>query len=168
MPIAQGQQIGSLYTNAGPDNPVAAGSALILTTDYNQKTILLNSATGSVVTLPPATGSGNIYSFLQTAAAPSSPHKIQVSVAGLTVGTLGDSMIGIISTVVAPTVTAYIAANSATQSTNSDTITLSATTSGGLNVGTWIDIHDVSANTYSVRGQTSSSGTAISPFTAAV
>jgi len=169
MPTQTGSQIGSLYTNAGPDNPINAGSTLALTGDYDQKTINLNSATGSAITLPPATGSGNWYRFLTTIAAPSSPHTIKVSASNNgNVGASQDYFIGIISTVDSATVTAYVAANSGTVSTNSDTITLSATTTGGLNVGAWIDLQDVANNTWSVRGQTSSSGTAATPFSATV
>lgn len=169
MPLAQGQQIGSKFTMLGPDGVQAAGSTLTLTSDYAQKTILLSAAAGSVVTLPPATGSGVTFRFLQTAAAPSSAHKIQVtaSTAG-TVGATQDFMVGIINTVDSATVTGYVAANSGTVATNSDTITLSATTTGGLNAGTWIDVQDVLNNTWAVRGQTSSSGTAATPFSAAV
>jgi hypothetical protein len=160
--------MGADYNNLGPDGIQNAGAALTLTNDYSNKVINLNNAAGSIITLPPATGSGVMYKFLQTYAAPSSPHIIKVSANALSLGAAGDQMIGIITTVDSATVTGYVAANSATQSTNSDTITLSATTSGGLNVGTWIDVQDVLPNTWSVRGLTSSSGTAISPFSASV
>lgn len=169
MPIATGQIIPSNFTNIGPDTTVAVGTALTLINDNAQKVILLNSATGSAATLPPATGSGLKYYFLQTAAAPSSPHIIKVAaIAAGTVGQTQDYFIGSIETVDAAAVTGYIAANSATVATNSDTITLSATTTGGLNVGSWIEVQDVLANTWSVRGMTSSSGTAATPFSAAV
>lgn len=168
MPLQTGQLIPSNFTNVGPDTTVAAGSTLAVIGDYAQKTILLNSATGSVVTLPAATGSGIVFRFLQTAAAPSSPHKIQVTTAANTNGQIGDYMVGNILTVDSAVVTGYIAANSATIATNSDTITLSATTSGGLSAGSWIDIEDKLPNTWSVRGVTSSSGTAVTPFSAAV
>jgi len=169
MPILTGQQVGAVYNNIGPDGVQSAGSALTLTNDFSNKTILLNSATGSTVTLPPASGTGVIYKFLQTAAAPSSPHVIKVSAS--TAGNVGagqDYFIGNIETVDLAVVTGYIAANSGTVATNSDTITLSATTTGGLNVGTWIEVQDILNNTWSVKGITSSSGTAATPFSAAV
>lgn len=169
MPTQTGAQIGSCYTNAGPDNPINAGSTLVITGDYGQKTIALNSATGSAITLPPATGSGDWFRFLTTVAAPSSPHTIKVSAS--TNGNIGgtqDYMIGVISTVDVATVTGYVAVNSGTVATNSDTITLSATTTGGLNVGAWIDMQDIANNTWSVRGMTISSGTAATPFSATV
>jgi len=141
--------------------PINAGSALTLTAGNSNQTINLNAAGGSTVTLPAASGSGVFFRFLQTAAAPSAPHVIKVA-------NNTDFMIGIIDTVDSATVTGYVAANSGTVATNSDTITLSSTTTGGLNVGTWIEVEDVAANTWAVRGQTSSSGTAATPFSAAV
>lgn len=168
MPLAQGQQIGSKFTMLGPDGVQAAGSTITLTSDYAQKTILLSAATGSTVVLPAATGSGITFRFLQTAAAPSAPHVIKVAPTTTTVGLIGDYMIGIINTTDSAATTGYVAANSATVSTNSDTITLSATTSGGLSAGAYIDVQDVLPNTWSVRGITSSSGTAVTPFSAAV
>ena len=59
MPLATGQILPSNYNNQGPDGYVAAGATLTLTQDYTDKTILLNTLAGSVVTLPPATGSGS-------------------------------------------------------------------------------------------------------------
>lgn len=163
MPLATGQQIPAVFNNLGPDGVVAAGSALTLTNDYASKVILLSSATGSTVTLPPATGGGVIYQFLQTAAAPSSPHVIKVPATATTVGLIGDSFIGNIETVDAATVTGYIAVTAAGTS-NSDTITLNATTTGGLSAGSWLVLQDVLPNIWSVRGITSSSGTAATPF----
>lgn len=169
MPLQTGPVIGANYTDGGPDVITLAGSALTLTNDYSQKVIALNSATGSAITLPPAIGSGATYRFITTVAAPSSAHTIKVSAStNGNVGASQDFYIGIISTVDTATVTGYVAANSGTVSTNSDTITLNATTTGGLNVGAWIDVEDVGNNTWSVRGMTSSSGTAATPFSASV
>lgn len=143
-----------------PPTAINAGTAITLTSGNSSQTILLSAAGGSTVTLPPATGSGLVYHFIQTAAAPSAPHVIKVPN-----GT--DFMIGNIETVDSAVVTGYVAANSGTVATNSDTISLSATTTGGLSAGSWIDVQDVSANTWSVHGITSSSGTAATPFSAA-
>lgn len=161
MPIATGQIIPSNFTNIGPDTTVAVGTGLSIINDYAQKVILLSSATGGTATLPLATGSGVKFYFLQTAAAPSAPHIIKVAANT-------DFFIGSINTIDAAATTGYIAVNSATVATNSDTITLSATTTGGLSAGSWIEVQDVAAATWSVRGMTSSSGTAATPFSVAV
>jgi hypothetical protein len=62
----------------------------------------------------------------------------------------------------------YFAANSGTVATNSDTITLNRSTTGSVTVGEWIDVQDMAANVWSVRGMTSSTGTEATPFSAAV
>lgn len=161
MPIQTGQLIPSNFTNIGPDTVIPVGTGLSIINDYAQKVLTLNSATGGTATLPAAIGSGVKFYFLQTAAAPSAPHIIKVASAT-------DFFIGNIETVDAAAVTGYIAANSATIATNSDTISLSATTTGGLSAGSWIEVQDVAAATWSVRGITSSSGTAATPFSATV
>lgn len=144
---------------AGSSVPV--GSSLTVDVSDSGKTHLLDTAAGSVATLPAATGSGATYKFLVSVLATSNSHKIQVANAT-------DYFIGIIATVNSATVTAYVAANSGTVATNSDTITLNRTTTGSVSVGEWIEVCDVAANKWSVRGQTSSSGTSATPFSAAV
>lgn len=142
---------------------VNAGSALTLDDTYNGITVNLNTLTGSVVTLPPATGSGKRYKVLQTVLATSNSHKIQVANAS-------DFFIGAISQGQASNAAGtWPAANSTTVSTNSDTITLNRTTTGGTVVGEFIEVTDVAANTWHVAdGLLYSSGTAATPFSAAV
>lgn len=45
-----------------------------------------------------------------------------------------------------------------------DTITLNGTTTGGSNVGDWIELVDVAANTWVVNGITTGTGTVATPF----
>lgn len=139
---------------------VNAGSAITLNSGYNNTTINLSAAGGSTVTLPAATGSGNHFRFLTTVAAPSGSHVIKVPNAT-------DFMIGSVHTVDSAVVTGYVAANSGTVATNSDTISLNATTTGGLAKGDWCDLEDIATATWSVRCNTTSSGTAATPFSAA-
>lgn len=162
---------GVTLTNANLVTPTISGAiskttitpsgTSITLTSANSGTVLLNAAGGSTDTLPAATGSGISFRFIITAAAPSAPHVVKVANAS-------DFMIGIITTVDTATVTGYVAANSGTVATNSDTITLSATTTGGLSVGAYVTVSDIAANTWFVEGQTSSSGTAATPFSAGV
>jgi hypothetical protein len=110
---------------------VAAGSTKTLTVAANNRqTIKLDTATGSVVTLPAATGSGAKFKFLVTVKATSNSHVIQVANAS-------DFMIGTIEGVSddPATVKGWIAANSGTVGTNSDTITLNRSTTGSVSVG---------------------------------
>jgi hypothetical protein len=143
---------------------VAAGSTKTLTVAANNRqTIKLDTATGSVVTLPAATGSGAKFKFLVTVKATSNSHVIQVANAS-------DFMIGTIEGVSddPATVKGWIAANSGTVGTNSDTITLNRSTTGSVSVGEWIEVEDVAANTWLVTGMITQSGTEATPFSAAV
>jgi len=136
---------------------VNAGSTLTLVNDTHAgKTILLNTATGSVVTLPAATGSNAEYTFVVSALATSNSHKIQVANAS-------DIMVGVINTV--DTDTSDAVGPFATTST-SDTITL--TTTGSVRVGATIRLQDVATNRWEVRGTVFVTGTPATPFSAAV
>lgn len=143
---------------------VAAGSAKTLNLfDHNKMTVKLDTLTGSVVTLPPATGSGAYFEFLVTVIATSVSHKVQVANAN-------DFMIGTLAGVSddPATVKGWIAANSGTVSTNSDTITLNRSTTGSVSVGEWFRVQDVAANTWAVNGIITQNGTEATPFSAAV
>lgn len=145
---------------------VAAGSTKTLTVAANNKQVVkLDTLTGSVVTLPAATGSGARFRFLVTVLATSNSHKVQVANAN-------DFMVGVINGAridTANTVLGFAAANSGTVSTNSDTITLNRTTTGSVTVGEWLDVEDVAANTWAVNGMLTATGALFAtPFTAAV
>lgn len=149
---------GYVHIDAGG---VAGGATKTLVPDNSGTIVKLDTAAGTVVTLPAATGSGAKFKFIVTVLATSNSHKIQVANAS-------DFFVGIIDTVNGSTVTGWIAANSGTVATNSDTITLNRSTTGSVSVGEWIEVEDVAANTWAVKGHTSASGTTATPFTAAV
>lgn len=144
---------------------LAAGSTLTLTAASAGKLIKLDTLTGSVVTLPAASGSGVRYRFLVSVLATSNSHKIQVANAsdfmvGMAFGTRVDSGNATLG---------FAAANSGTVATNSDTITLNRTTTGSVTVGEWLMVEDVAANTWKVEAFLSATGAAFAtPFTAAV
>jgi hypothetical protein len=144
---------------------VAGGSTKTLTSANNNQTIRLDTVTGTVVTLPAATGSGAKFKFMVTVLATSNSHKIQV-------GNANDFMVGLINGAridTANTVLGFAAANSGTVSTNSDTITLNRTTTGSVTIGEYVEVEDVAANTWEVNGMLSATGALFAtPFTAAV
>ncbi|MGY4295385.1 hypothetical protein ACVWXN_003480 [Bradyrhizobium sp. i1.4.4] len=161
-----------IMDNAGVPTPViqigasrylAGGSTRTLTGQDSGKTVKLDTLTGSVVTLPAASGSGARFKFLVTVLATSNSHKVQVANAQ-------DFMIGIIMLERTDTnvVLGFAAANSGTVATNSDTITLNRTTTGSVVVGEWIEVEDVAANTWEVRGMLGATTAQATPFTAAV
>lgn len=138
---------------------IAGGSTLTLTAALHRgRTINLDTLAGTTITLPAATGSGDVYKFLVTVIATSNNHIIKVA-------NVNDSMSGFIFTQsddAGLPVKGYFAA------LNDDTITLNRTTTGSVKVGEYITIQDYATNLFSVQGFTSSTGTEATPFSATV
>lgn len=136
---------------------VRAGSAISLSKAlHDGKTILLDTLTGSVVTLPPAAGTGAKIRVFELVAATSNSHivKVQNSVdvmAGMMDLSLTTGVDGLFPTVAA-----------------SDTITLNRTTTGGATNGGWMEFEDVAAGTWAVKGMANGSGVLVTPFSATV
>jgi hypothetical protein len=135
---------------------VAAGSTLTLTRSAHAgKTILLDTLTGSVVTLPAATGTGDTYRFLVSVAPTSNNHIVKVANAT-------DTMTGI-----------FVAADSAGVSRveaatgTDDTITMNGTTTGGI-AGTYIECTDVASTLWKVNALAVGSGTLATSLSATV
>jgi len=150
---ASGQQ----YLTTGPN--VAGGSTLTLTEAlHNGKTINLDTAAGTTITLPAATGSGARFRFVVTLLATSNSHIIKVA-------NVNDAMQGFIFTMSDDPVT--VKGFFAVAGT-SDTITLNRTTTGSVTKGEYIEIVDIAANVFQVIGFTSSTGTEATPFSATV
>jgi hypothetical protein len=157
--------MGSLTNDHGGPY-LAAGSTRQLKDTESGSTVFLDTAAGSTVTLPAYNSPGDIgakFRFIVSVLATSNSHKIQVANAA-------DFMIGGMTTMSDDPATAKVfwAANSGTVSTNSDTITLNRTTTGSVSVGEHVEAELVAANTWHVRGLTSSTGTEATPFSAAV
>ncbi|KKM71132.1 hypothetical protein LCGC14_1433720 [marine sediment metagenome] len=122
------------------------------------RTILLSLLAGFTVTLPPATGNGDIYHFKVGIVRTSNSYIIAVA-------SSSDTMAGPVSIVDTDTndnMEGFAASGT------SDTITMNATTTGGLTIGDWIELADVAANLWHVSGQLTGSGNLATPFSAAV
>mgnify|MGYP001561534635 CR=1 FL=1 len=137
---------------------VAAGGTITLTeADHSGRTIAMDTAAGTVVTLPASTGGGGIYRFLITVTATSNSHVIQVANAT-------DEMRGFIfadaSEATAP--------NTWWAADNDDTLTFNRTTTGLAAQGEYVEVVDAVLNHYYVRGWTQSNGIEATPFSAAV
>ena len=109
-------------------------------------------------TLPAATGTGHKYKFV-VSVVNSSNYVIQV------VG--DDIMQGHIVTDSTGDAAAAEVINWKTAS-DSDTMTFNATTSGGVQIGDWVELTDIASNTWMVYGYTTTSGNEVTPFSAAV
>jgi hypothetical protein len=148
---------GAIYPDSGQQ--VAAGGTLTLTADSHAgKMINLDTAAGSVVTLPAATGSGNIYRFRVSVLATTNSHIVKVA-------NTSDGMQGII---VMMDDTANNAEAFAAVSGTSDTITLNRSTTGSVTLGEWFEVEDIAANLFHVRGVLTNTGTSATPFSATV
>ena len=137
---------------------VAAGATLTMTNgEHNGKIIALDTAAGSIVTLPTSTGSGAIYRFLVTVTATSNSHVIKV-------GNATDEFRGFVvqdaDTATAPNI--WWAAD------NDDTITLNRTTTGLAAQGECFEIVDAVSGHYYVKGYSQASGAEATPFSATV
>ncbi len=146
-------------------NYIAAGATKTLTHADSNAVVYLDTTGGSTVTLPAATGSGAKFKFVVSVLATTVSHKIAVpNATDFFVGTIqgartdsGNAVLG------------FAAVNSGTVATNSDTITLNRTTTGSVNVGEWVEVEDIAAATWSVKGMLTATGAAFAtPFTAAV
>lgn len=137
---------------------VAGGATLAMTEAAHEgKIICLDTATGSIVTLPTSTGGGAVYRFLVTVTATSNSHVIKVANAT-------DEMRGF---AVADSDTAT-APNIWWAADDDDTITLNRTTSGLAAQGEYFEIVDATSGHFFVRGFIQQSGTEVTPFSATV
>lgn len=142
----------------GPKEFIACGAALTVTAALHaNKVIQLDTAAGSVATLPAALGTGDEYEFVTTVLRTSNAHKIQVVNAT-------DVMTGALLVVdnADGTCTPFgtVAAT--------DTISLNATTTGSVKIGERIIVKDVKAGYWAVSGVVIATGSEATPFSAAV
>lgn len=131
-----------------------AVSTSITEAAHEGKTIVMTGAGAArTFTLPAATGGGAKYRFVVG----------EVNTSGYliksVVGT--DLMKGVILGDDGGAVTtALVWAAGATD----DTITLNGTTTGGVSIGDWVELEDITATAWSVRGMVQQSGTEATPF----
>ena len=142
---------------SGSDSLVSVTADVTLTSaNYAGRTMNLNVASGATVTLPAASGTGNVYRFFVQTTVTSNNYVIQVASAD-------DTMSGI-------AVVANDSDNTASifeTASDSDTITLDGTTKGGI-LGGHIEIQDDASNVFRVLINQSATGTEATPFSAAV
>lgn len=141
-----------------PTSTQAAGGTLTLTVaSHAGRPILLDTAAGSVVTLPAATGTQAEFEFITSVIATSNSHIVKVANAT-------DVMSGALATVDNADGTCTMFGTVAA----SDTITLNRTTTGSVKIGERFFLKDVKAGYWSVNGTVIATGTEASPFSATV
>lgn len=138
---------------------VSAGSTLSVTeAAHDGKTILLNALTGSVATLPAATGSGAKFRFKVSVLATSNSHIVKVANSSDII----QGVVSMVDTDTAGTVLAWATAAS------DDTITMNRSTTGSVMRGEWLELEDVATNVWLVSGCLANTGTGLTPFSATV
>lgn len=152
--IINGQRVAS-----NPTNRLVAltASTLTITRDlHDLKTIVVNRAAGSTITLPAASGSGAKYRFFVLTTITSNALIIKVANASDTME--GHALQGADA---GSTVNLWEAGGT------TDTITLNGTTTGGIK-GDMIEVEDVATNIFYVKVIGSATGTEATPFSATV
>jgi len=155
-------------TFSGPVTSTAgfiSGSGSLVTVDadvtltaasHAGRTMLLDVASGATVTLPAASGTGNVYKFFVKTTVTSNDYIIQVASAD-------DTMAGVAVVANDGGATASIFETVAA----SDTITLDGSTTGGI-LGGQVELQDVASGVFSVVVRGAATGTEATPFSAAV
>ena len=131
--------------------------------EHAGRTLLLGEVGGNALvtlTLPAATGSGNIYKFI-VSVVNTSNYVIKVANATDTIDgqviVQNDSTEGGTASVIGWKADG-----------TDDTITLNGTTTGGASIGDYVELIDIAANQYTVSGLLQASGTEATPFSATV
>ena len=140
-----------------------SGSVVTLSSDttltsalHAGRVMLLDKTDGLTVTLPAASGSGNVYKFFVKTTITSNNYVIQVA-------SSDDTMSGIAVVANDSDNTASIFETLAA----SDTITLDGSTKGGI-LGGMVELQDLYSGKYLVKINQSATGTEATPFYAAV
>lgn len=142
---------------SGSDSLVSATAATLTVTAaaHAGRTVLLDRAAGQAVTLPAATGSGNVYRFFVLTTITSNSTTIKVVGDDVMAGT------AIVANDGGATASIFETAS------DSDTITFNGTDTGGIR-GATVELQDVAADLWSVRIVGAATGTEVTPFSATV
>ena len=123
---------------------------------HEGRTIIMTGAgTARTFTLPAATGGGGKYRFVVGEVNTSNYLLKSVAGADLMQGTLMAA---------STTDSATDAARTWRSGASDDTITLNGTTTGGVKIGDWIELEDISATGWAVRGFVTQSGVEATMF----
>ena len=131
----------------------ATGTLAVTEALHDGKIIALDTAAGSVCTLPASSGSGAVFRFLVTVTATSNSHIIKVANAT-------DEFRGFVF----QSASEATAPNCFWAADNDDTITLNRSTTGLAAQGEYFEIVDAAAGVFMVRGFSQASGSEATPF----
>lgn len=150
--------VGLALDQLAPATPTAGGATLTLTAANAGQTIRLDQAAGSIVTLPAASGSGNVYRFAVTVTTTSAKHAI-LAASG------SDNMIGNVIGQTANTPKQFSAATAS--GFHSLQMPFAGTQPSGGFQGDWFELTDVGVNLWVVKGMYQAGTTPTTPFNTA-
>ncbi len=133
-----------------------ATALTVTATQHAGKVVTISSTAAIAVTLPQATGTGNIYRFNLRVAATATSHTVKVA-------NTTDVMSGFVHAMTTSSDNVIGYKTSAT----SDTLTLNGTTLGGA-AGDWFEIRDIKTGFFQVHAVTAATGSTATPFSATV
>lgn len=151
---AVNQNFTELYSNSQAPINVTASTTLTKVTNGG-KIMVINAAAGLTLTLPAATGLGTVYSFFIGTTITS--NNVIIQAANST-----DILQGYSDQVGAAGAETGFQAGA-----TDDTLTLNGSTKGGF-IGDQISVRDVMAGVFQIASHTKITGTAATPFSAAV
>ncbi len=137
--------------------PQAGGATITLTAASSGKPTLLDTAAGTVVTLPAATGTGNKFPLIVKTSATSNAHKV------LAVGS--DYLIGEVTGQNAGAILGFQAL--ASQTFQSLQMPFSGSQPSGGIQGDWFELTDIASGLWHVKGMFGAGTTATTPFNTA-
>lgn len=157
-PPSTGQNLINPVVNCAP--VLTSGSLTLSAALHDHKMLIVNAVGGATLTLPPATGSGAMFYIYIGQTLTGGTFVVRVA-------NSSDFMRGAAYTVGAAA-GSFLTANTGTVATESDTITFNRGTTGLGTIGDYIEVNDMAPNVWAVEAEYASSGTAATPFSAAV
>lgn len=131
--------------------PIAITASTTLGQVHVGTAVVMNAAAGLTVSLPPATGTGRVYTLVAGTTVTSNSYIIAANTTDIMQGAIG----------VATDAGGVVIPTAAT----SDVLTMNGSTTGGLKGSTAV-FHDVESGVWSVSGALISTGTEATPFSA--
>ncbi len=160
------------FTGGSHSAPIITGRAVVAVTGssvaltnplHAGRVVQLSNLAGCAVTLPAATGSGDVYQVMRVTAATSVGDSFAVA-------NNADYMRGVVHVVAKDDglLSQFGTLNTGTVATESDTATWNFTTTGICDIGDYIEFVDIAAHVWSVFGFYTVNGAEATPFSAAV
>lgn len=138
--------------------PQLAAGTLAITAAMSGRPILLNLSTGSIASLPAATGSGNRYRALVSTSLASGAHKVLTnSSADFIIGTVTGGQSG----------AAASTFNSPAATNHSIQMPFAGTQPSGGSAGDWFEFADIAVNLWHCSGSFTAGTAPTTPFSAA-